>query len=539
VRQRSGSLLVSAVTLAASLAVARLATPQEAKTSPDATSPNAKASQDARAAGLPVETLEAGKIVTIQVGRSIIIKAPWRVTRVSVTDPEIADVQVLTVDQVLLSGKALGSTDVILWSEAEEVWQSRVDVDDNLVRIKEDIARFFPDSRLELTRSRDVVIVRGMLARAEHAEQLHKLLEAAGYRYVDMTSVAGLHQVQIQVRVAEVSRQSIRSLGVNILKTGSNFFGGSTVGTSSGGAVQPISIGPPEGASAITSGLPFQFTDDVNISPLITLFGGIPSANLQFFIQALAENQYVRVLAEPNLVAMSGEEANFLAGGEFPIPVVQGSTQGSTAITIEYRDFGVKLRFRPIVLGDGTIRLEVEQELSDLSEVGAVEIQGFRVPSLVTRRAETTLELKSGQTFSVAGLLSRRNDARNSRIPLLGDLPILGALFRSVRYQTGETELVVLVTPTLVEPISEKLPDALPGADYTVPGDWDFYVRGEIAGKTQWKPLPPATAITDLGLEKLHGPGAWASYAQGAARSQAALRPSAESSTPEAAPRGN
>jgi pilus assembly protein CpaC len=492
------------------------------------------AAEEAKA-GIPVETLEAGKVIIVQVGRSVILKAPWRVTRVSVTDPEVADVQVLTPDQVLLMGKELGSTDVILWSAAEEVWQSRVDVDDNLARVKEDIARFFPDSRIELTRTRDVVIIRGLLARAEHAEQLHKLLEAAGYRFVDMTSVAGVHQVQIQVRVAEVSRSSIRSLGVNFLKTGSNFFGASTIGSSTS-ALQPISIGPPEGADATSAGLPFIFTDDVSVSPLITMFGGIPGANLQVFLQALAENQYVRVLAEPNLVAMSGEEANFLAGGEFPIPVVQGATGSSTSITIEYREFGVRLRFRPIVLGDGTIRLEVEQELSDLSQVGAVEIQGFRVPALTTRRAETTLELKSGQTFSVAGLLSRRNDARNSRIPLLGDLPILGTLFRSVRYQSGETDLVLLVTPSLIEPVSAKAPAALPGSDYTVPGDWSFYVRGEIEGRTPWKPLPPATAITDLGLERLHGPGAWADYEQGSARSQAVLRPSpstVESPAPE------
>jgi pilus assembly protein CpaC len=515
--------LVHAVSLAALLAVSRSADSQEAKN-----------------AGIPVETLEAGKVITIQVGRSVIIKAPWKVTRVSVTDPEVADVQVLTPDQVLLMGKALGSTDVILWSETEQVWQSRVDVDDNLVRVKEDIARFFPDARIELTRTRDVVIIRGMLARAEHAEQLHKLLEAAGYRYVDMTSVAGVHQVKIQVRVAEVSRASIRALGVNILKTGPNFFGASTIGSSTG-ALQPVNIGPPEDASAITSNLPFVFNDEVNVSPLVTLFTGIPGANLELFMQALAENQYIRVLAEPNLVAMSGEESHFLAGGEYPIPVVQGSTQGSTAITIEYREFGVRLRFRPLVLGDGTIRLKMEQELSDLSEVGAVEIQGFRVPSLITRRAETTLELKSGQTFSVAGLLSRRNLARNSRIPLLGDLPILGALFRSVRYETGETELVVLVTPSLVEPVSDKMPAAVPGADYTVPGDWSFYIGGDLEGEATWKPLPPATAITDLGFEKLHGPGAWADYGKGSARSQAALRPAAtppaaEGSKPQTAP---
>jgi pilus assembly protein CpaC len=472
----------------------------------------------------PAKPLELGKSLTLQVGRSAVIKAPWNVVRVSVADPQVADVQALTPDQVLVTGKSLGATDVMLWSEKEEVWQARVEVDEDLPRIKGDLMKLFPQSTLDVSRARDVVIVKGLLTRAEEAEQLRRFLEAAGFKYLDMTSVAGIQQVQIQVRVAEVSRQAIRALGINALHTGPHFFGGSTVGSSSGGAINPVNIGPPGGALAAQN-LPFVFNSPVNVSPLVTLFTGFPDADLQVFFQALAENQYLRILAEPNLVALSGEEASFLAGGEFPIPVVQGGTTTSTSITIEYREFGVRLKFRPVVLGDGSIRLEVAPEISELTDVGAVEIQGFRVPSLLTRRASTTLELQSGQTFAIAGLLTRRNEGRSSRVPLVGDLPILGALFRSVRYQTGETEMVVLVTASLVEPLSVGSPPEVPGVAHTFPGDWELYATGRIEGEAPSRsPRTPIPAIKQLGLDHLRGPGAWDNYSKAAAKSQATLQ---------------
>jgi hypothetical protein len=182
----------------------------------------------------------------------------------------------------------------------------------------------------------------------------------------------------------------------------------------------------------------------------------------------------------------------------------------------------------------------VAPEVSDLTDIGAVEIQGFRVPSLVTRKAETTLELRSGQTFAMAGLLSQSDDARNSRIPLLGDLPILGPLFRSTRYESGETELVVLVTANLVDPISGRAEDiALPGAAHEVPGDWEFFVRGTLEGKPAEKGLPPMTVISELGLDRLKGPGSWASYDRESARSTAPVRPIRPAAAPAPGPSSN
>jgi pilus assembly protein CpaC len=326
----------------------------------------------------------------------------------------------------------------------------------------------------------------------------------------------------VQVRLAEVSTTGLRQLGVNILKSGETFFGGSVVGSSQGGPVQPISIGALAGDTALGN-TPFSFTSTVGVSPGVTLFAGFPKADLEYFLQALRENEYLRVLAQPNLVAMSGEEARFLAGGEFPIPVVQGGgTSGGTSVTIEYKEFGVSLRFKPIVLGDGTIRLRVFSEVSNLSNIGAVEIQGFSVPSIITRNAETTVELHSGQTFALAGLLNQTSDGRTSGVPLLGDLPVLGPLFRSTRYENSETELVLLCTTTLVEPLSVEDVPSLPGEDHVSPSDWELFYGGKLEGESDQPPAGPAAEwMVKAGLAGLVGPGGWAQHGQPVATSHA------------------
>jgi pilus assembly protein CpaC len=449
----------------------------------------------------------------LSVRQSQVIDAPWPVKRVAVTDPSIADVQVLTPQRVLVQAKAAGSTDLLLWSETEDVWRARVDVEVDTDLISSELERLFPDAGLEVRKSQDLVIVSGKLARAEDVAALRRFLTATGAKFVDMTNLAGLQQVLLKVRIAEVSRSAIRALGFNMFGTGTDFFGGISIGAA-GSPLNPVSIGPAAG-TVVNRTIPFTFNADVNISPAVTLFAGIPDANLEFFLQALAENQYLRILAEPNLVALSGEQASFLAGGEFPIPIVQGGILAAASVTIEYKQFGVQLRFRPTVMGDGSIRLHVAPEVSQLSDQGAVVIQGFRIPSLVTRRAETTLELKSGQTFGMAGLIQRQSLARSSRVPGAGDIPILGALFRSVRYQEDETELVVLVTASLVEPLSTAEMPVAPGMNHVTPNDWELYGLGKVEGQGSGTVAPAdAEWMRNLGLENLRGPGAWTTYEQ-------------------------
>jgi pilus assembly protein CpaC len=465
------------------------------------------------------------EVITIIVGESTIVKSPWPAVRVAVTDPKVADVKVLTPEQVLLQGIKVGSTDLILWSEDEkEVWQWKVRVRLDTEHFKKKLDELFPLSSLEVSQSGEVLIVKGLLRKVDQAVQLHSFLDKAGVTYTDMTSVAGVQQVQLQVRVAEVTRAAIRALGINAFHTDDDFFGGMRLGSATGGAlVDTIGIGPPEGTVAGDS-TTFEFHSDVTPSSLITIFAGVPRADFEVFLKAIAENQYLRILANPTLVAISGEEASFLAGGEFPIPVPQSGAGvgGVPTITVEYKPYGVSLLFRPVVLGDGTIRLFVSPEVSELTTVNAIQIQSFNIPSILTRKAETTLELKSGQTFAMAGLIKHKVDAIKSRIPGLGDLPVLGPLFRSTRYQKDETELVILVTASLVEPMSLAATPPLPGFLHTEPNDWEFYLGGRIEGEEPAKIDPDdAEWLKQMGLERLMGPGAWDSYGEATPHSQA------------------
>jgi len=443
-------------------------------------------------------------------GKSHIIEAPWPTVRVAVTDPTIADVQVISPQQILLQAFKPGATDIILWGEdGKDIWQRTIRVRMDVDRFGGKLKDLFPESSLAVSDSDDVLIVRGLLRSTEEAEVLEDCLQKTGFNYVNMTSIAGVQQVQLEVRVAEVSRRAIRMMGMNAFLTDDNYFLGDRVG----GLVQGIDIGVPSG-TVISNNMDsaFEFMGDVAAGPLVTLFAGFPKTNLEIFMQALAENQYLRLLANPTLVALSGEQADFLAGGEFPIPVVQGSSSNS-AVSIEYKQYGVRLLFKPVVLGDGSIRLKTTQEVSELTSTGSVTIQGFEVPALVMRKVDTTLELNSGQTFAMAGLLQNTTSATTSRIPGLGDLPVLGPLFRSVRYQQNEPELVILVTASLVEPISAGSELPTPGFLHTPPSDWELYTKGRIAGKE----IPPIDAQTrewleNLGLDELVGPGAWESF---------------------------
>jgi pilus assembly protein CpaC len=457
---------------------------------------------------------EQKEAMTVGVGQSVLIETPWPVARVSIAEPAVADVEVLTPRQILLMGKSTGATDLIVWNEREEAWHTQVSVVIDLTYLKGELRRVFPDSSLDVVQSQQTIVVIGQLRRAEELARLKEVMDSYEVKYVNMTSLAGVQQVLLKVRVAEVSRQAIRALGVNAVYGDDDFFGAVNIGSDSGGAINPISIAPAAGSSA-TGNTPFIF-GETGLGAGVTLLGGFPGADLQLFIEALAENQYVRILAQPSLIAMSGEQASFLAGGEFPIPVVQGSGASGvgTSISIQYKEFGVRLNFRPLVLGENRIRLFVAPEVSELSDFGAVEVEGFRIPSVLTRRVDTTLELNSGQTFAMAGLLNESTTARRSRVPVLGDIPVLGALFRSVRYVRGETELVVLVTASVVEPSSSMAARPVPGALHRPPHDWELYLLGEIEGGQPAPSPPDAHWLRELGMDRLRGPGAWISYDQ-------------------------
>lgn len=455
---------------------------------------------------------EQVELINVGVGLSVIIESPWPAVRVSITQPTIADIQLLTPSQVLISGNTLGTTDLFLWNEFDEIWHAKVEVVVDLTYIEGELGKIFPDATLQVSQSRDIIIISGQIRRVHEVQLLQDYLDALGIKYLNKTSVAGVQQVMLRVRIAEASRKAIRVLGVDGFIGGSDFFGAFSVGTDAGGAANTTDIFFDPGATVGNADFIFGAN---SVSPSVTLLAGIPGADLILFLEALVENQYVRLLAEPSLIAISGASASFLAGGEFPVPIVQGGGDGGTSISIEYKEFGVKLLFEPIVLGDNTIRLHVAPEVSELSEFGAVTIEGFEIPSVLTRRAETTLELKSGQTFMIAGLLNSTTTARRSKVPLLGDLPILGSLFRSVRYVTGETELLIIVTASLVEPTNGNFDRPVPGDLHVRPSDWELFINGDIEGSQP--NLPPAISehLQQHGLDQLLGPGAWISYVDG------------------------
>jgi pilus assembly protein CpaC len=451
------------------------------------------------------------KTLTLVAGHSQHMNLPWPAKGVSITDPAIADVQILTPQVLEVSGKAVGATNLLVWSETGQTLEAKIEVSSDLARLSTELAGVFPNSNIKLSQSQNVVLVTGTFERADQAEILHRYFDAQKVTYVDLTTLAGVQQVQVQVRMAEVSRTAIRALGVSGLVAGSDAFGGTNIGGLSQSSITPLS-GPFPGR------LPFNINDG-GLSPSVTMFGGLTSGDLEVFVRALAENNYLRILAEPNLVALSGAEANFLAGGEVPIPVAQGggSIAAVGSITIEFKPFGISLKFRPTVVGEGGIRLEIASEVSEISDSIETQVQigAIRTPSFSVRRAETTLEMHSGQTFAMAGLLSERTSAISSRVPGLGDLPLLGTLFRSVQYKKGETELVVLVTASLVEPVSQIALPPLPGEVHTEPGDWELYFLGHLGGPAKSREtVEQAHSMRTLGFDRLRGPGAWMSYGQ-------------------------
>ena len=459
---------------------------------------------------------KAPETVKLFVGRSHRLTSTWDVAGVSLTDPAVADVQVLTPRLVMISGKAVGTTDVVLWSDAGETTELRVEVEIDMERLRSEMGTMFPGAQLQIQMSQNVLVVQGTLARADQADELRRYLDARKQPYSDQATLPGLQQVQAKIRFAEVSRTGLRKLGVSMFdgNADSNFgtlIGGtSTITSSDTGSIFENILTPSLGSNSS--------------SPSATLFANFTKSDFHFFLDALAENKYLKVLAEPTLVATSGEEASFLAGGEFPIPVVQGGGGiGGSSISVEFKEFGIALAFRPIVLGDNTIRLLVRTEVSRRDDANSIQIPGTdaRVPAIDTRRSETTLELKSGQTFAMAGLLSNDVIALRSEIPGLGDLPVLGPLFRSVSYQNLESELVALVTVDLVEPSDAQVFPPLPGQEHETPGDWELYYEGRLEANTPGRLANSESAyVNALGLHDLKGPGAWAYYGQEPARAR-------------------
>ena len=427
--------------------------------------------------------------VALSLGEGQMINLPRSVASVWTSNPKVADVYVQGPRQINLFGKDFGEATVIATAaDGSVVYGAQVRVSQNLPTINEVLRAAMPESEVRVMTVGQTAILQGTVASPADSAFAQELAMSELNPGVDFSKpgalckicvvnrlkVATPLQVTLKVRIAEVNRSVLKSVGVNL------FSSDPTSGFKFG-----IGQGDPTSVSGINTS-PFGVGALVNGGTTLGLAGKLLGLDISAALDLAQKDGVATTLAEPNLTALSGETASFLAGGEYPIPV--SSSLGSS--TIEYKQYGVGLAFTPVVLGDGRISMRVRPEVSELTDAGSVKVGDVQVPALLTRRAETTVELGSGQSFMIAGLLSNKNRNNITKAPFLGDLPILGALFRSTNYQRDETELVIVVTPYLVRPVSHQL--ALPSDGYRAPTDPQLNLEGQTFAGTSGVREPTA-----------------------------------------------
>lgn len=411
-------------------------------------------------AGRPEES-EAPQTLHLLVGRSIVISSPTRIKRVSLADPNIAEAIVVSPTQVLVNGKTPGGVSLLLWDESDQSQAFEVSVDIDVLGLSQKIREVFPAEPVQVETSRDVVMLSGSVSSAAVADKILEVVKSATPKVTSLMQVpvAPVVQILLQVRFAEVDRTALSQLGINILSTGA----GKTIGNITTGQFGGISnpkitdIFPVKGPQPVASE---QFTTEQTISDVLNIFLFNPNIHLGAVIKALQSKNLLQILAEPNVLTESGKEASFLAGGEFPYPILQSSAGGGFAgITIQFKEFGVRLNFTPTLTADGLIHLKAKPEVSSLDFANSLTLQGFVIPALSTRRVESEMDLSDGQSFAIAGLVDNRVTEELSKIPGIGDIPILGKLFRSRSLNRSRNELLIVVTPRVVQPVAaDKAP---------------------------------------------------------------------------------
>jgi len=383
--------------------------------------------------------LALGRELELVAGRSIVIDSPAEIARISTSDPTIADAVPATTREFLVHGKGAGVATLVVWTKDGERSVYNVTVAPNVEPLRRLLKESFPGADIRVQSLRDEVTLTGRVANKETAERAAQLAAPLARTVVNNLEVAPppvSEQILLRVRFAELNKSVGESLAVNLVSLGA----GGTLGRTTTGQFSPPNVIPENGPARVT------ITDALNI------FAFRPDLDLMAFIRALQTQGVLQILAEPNLVTTSGKEASFVVGGEFPVPVVQGGANVG-AVTIIFREFGVRLTFNPQVTDHGTIKLYVRPEVSTLDFANALTISGFTVPALATRRVETHIELARGQSFAIGGLIDDRVTENLSRIPGFAAVPVLGALFKSRSENRAKTELVVLVTPEIARPL--------------------------------------------------------------------------------------
>jgi pilus assembly protein CpaC len=387
-------------------------------------------------------------------GKSVLLRSSRPVKRISIANPGIADFVLLSPREIYLTGKSAGTTNLMLWNDGAITGVYDLEVSYDMSMLKSQLHELLPEETgLNVVRMNDTITLTGTATSTENLSQAMALAKsfAPEGKVNNVTQVGGGHQVMLEVRVAEISKQTTKGLGISWALLNDDDFALTFLGELGQKTAQA-----------------FMLFDNQHTT-------------WTALIDALQEDGLLKVLARPTLIAMSGQSANFLAGGEYPIPV-----PNEDGITIDYKTFGVALNFTPVVLSNKRINLQVTQEVSGLDFSTAVQFSGYVVPGLDARRASTTIELGDGQSFAIAGLLKENVRDVIRKFPLLGNLPVLGVLFRSREFQKDETELVIIVTPRLVNPINvDKTP--LPTDYYVEPNDAESYLEGVLQGRGDGK----------------------------------------------------
>ncbi|HEV2300872.1 MAG TPA: type II and III secretion system protein family protein [Stellaceae bacterium] len=426
----------------------------------------------------------SGAPIALETGKGTLIRLSRAASTVFVANPDIADVQVKSPSLIYLSAKQPGETVIYAVDANDKVLlRSPVLVEPDLSRVRQSLAGLMPDQRIRVASVAGNVILSGTVASAADAEKARALAtsilgEAKNTKIIDQLVIATPNQVNLRVRIDEVDRSVLKELGINWSKFGSTL-------------------------SFLTTNPTTVASESQNFAEFGRLSGQSVSAELE----ALAQEGFVTTLAEPNLTAMNGQKASFLAGGEFPVPIAANSAVGGVpTITVDFKTFGVSLAFTPTIIDATHLNLKIEPEVSQLTSDGAVSLpitsqSTISIPALTVRRAQTTVELASGESFALAGLLQHTSTQDISKVPGLGDIPVLGALFRSDRFQRNESELVIIVTPYLVNPVRTALASPVDG--WVPPHD----MQRIMTGATNRQSLPaPARGPLGAGGQGLIGP---------------------------------
>lgn len=430
-----------------------------------------------------------GRSLEVPLSKSQVFRASRAFTRALIGNPEVADVLPLSNQSLHVIGKKMGTTTLTLYGAGNQLVEVLdVVVGPDVVSLRRQFADLMPGEKIGAQISNDAIVLTGTASSGPIVDRAVQLAStyAGAEKVVNMLSLGASQQVMLEVRFSEVNRAASKQLGFNHTWMGNKSYG--SIGTLAKDSVVATS----EAGSPVIKidGL----TDAFGVGTLSTTIG---SLNIFSALDALESKGLVKTLAEPTLVALSGETASFLAGGEFPIPVLQsngninGSGSNSAGITIEFKPFGVSLAFTPTVLADGVISLIVAPEVSSIDPTSSVTVGGLTIPGLQTRRAKTVVELRDGQSFAVAGLL--RNDFRDTvrQFPILGSLPIIGTLFRSTGFEKQQTELVIIVTPRLVKPIQNVAEVRLPTDRVGDPHELDLFLMGRTDKAVGINPLDP------------------------------------------------